>query len=84
MKKLVLAVCVTGLIVACTPKQTVVSVPPPSQIDVEKLIDSIDYDMDVTGLSLADLRTLRHAPAAQRGYPFKDAHIRGVYHTTTW
>ena len=84
MKKLVLTVCATGLIVACTPKQTVVSVPPPSQIDVEKLIDSIDYDMDVTGLSLADLRTLRHAPAAQRGYPFKDAHIRGVYHTTTW
>lgn len=84
MKKLVLTVCATGLIVACTPKQTVVSVPPPSQIDVEKLIDSIDYDMDVTGLSLADLRTLRNAPAAQRGYPFKDAHIRGVYHTTTW
>ena len=84
MKKLLLVVCATGLIVACTPKQTMVSVPPPSQIDVGKLIDSIDYNMDVTGLSLADLRTLCSAPAAQRGYPFKDSHIRGVYHKTTW
>jgi hypothetical protein len=51
---------------------------------VEKLIDSIDYNMDVSGLSLADLRTLRNAPAARQGFPFKDAYLRGVYESTTW
>ena len=54
------------------------------QIDVEKLLDSIDYDIDVSGLSLADVRTLANAPAAQRGLPFMDAYIRGIYSRTTW
>ncbi|MBO4719189.1 MAG: DUF3160 domain-containing protein [Prevotella sp.] len=83
MKKLLLTACVAALICACSQKQSVVQVPP-SQIDVEKLLDSIDYDMDVSGLSLADIRTLRNAPAAQRGLPFRDSYIRGVYNTTTW
>ena len=83
MKKLLLAVCTVALMMACAQKQAVVQVPP-SQIDVEKLLDSIDYDMDVSGLSLADVRTLRNAPAAQRGFPFKDSYIRDIYLTTTW
>ena len=72
-----------ALLSACSQKQTVVSVPV-STIDVESLKDSIDYDMDITGLSLADLRVLRNAPAARIGFPFKDAYIRGVYSGTTW
>ena len=83
MKKLLLTACLAALICACSQKQSVVQVPP-SQIDVEKLLDSIDYDMDVSGLSLADIRTLRNAPAAQRGLPFRDSYIRGIYNTTTW
>ena len=83
MRKLLLAVCVAALACACSQKQSVVTVPP-SQIDVEKLLDSIDYDIDVSGLSLADVRTLRNAPAAQRGLPFMDAYIRGVFAQTTW
>ena len=51
---------------------------------MEKLLDSIDYDIDVSGLSLADVRTLRNAPAAQRGLPFMDAYIRGIFAQTTW
>jgi hypothetical protein len=69
---------------ACAQKQQAVVTVPPSQIDVEKLLDSIDYDMDVSGLSLADVRTLRNAPAAQRGFPFKDSYIRDIYLTTSW
>ena len=57
---------------------------PASSIDVEQLINGIDYNMDVTGLSLADVRVLRNAPAALKGYPFKDAYLRGVYSGTTW
>ena len=83
MRKLLLAACVAALVCACSPKQSVVTVPP-SQIDVEKLLDSIDYDIDVSGLSLADVRTLRNAPAAQRGLPFMDAYIRGIFAQTTW
>ena len=83
MKKLLLTACVAVLICACSQKQSVVQVPP-SQIDVEKLLDSIDYDIDISGLSLADVRTLRNAPAAQRGLPFMDAYIRGIYAQTTW
>ena len=81
--KLILVTCLAALMAACSQKQSVVSVPV-SHIDVEKLIDSIDYNMDVSGLSLADLRTLRNAPAARQGFPFKDAYLRGVYESTTW
>ena len=81
--KLILMTCLAALMAACSQKQSVVSVPV-SHIDVEKLIDSIDYNMDVSGLSLADLRTLRNAPAARQGFPFKDAYLRGVYESTTW
>ena len=84
MRKLLLTACVAALVCACSQKQSVVTTVPPSQIDVEKLLDSIDYDIDVSGLSLADVRTLRNAPAAQRGLPFMDAYIRGVFAQTTW
>ena len=76
--------CVAVLICACSQKQSETVQIPPSKIDVEKLLDSIDYDMDISGLSLADVRTLRNAPAAQRGLPFRDSYIRGIYNATTW
>ncbi|WP_028903242.1 DUF3160 domain-containing protein [Prevotella sp. P6B4] len=75
-------VCVAGLIAGCSQKQNVVM--PVSTIDAEKLGDSIDYNMDVSGLNLSDVRLLRNAPAAQRGYPFKDSYLRGIYETTSW
>ena len=84
MKKLLLTACVAALICACSQKQSETVQIPPSKIDVEKLLDSIDYDMDISGLSLADVRTLRNAPAAQRGLPFRDSYIRGIYNATTW
>ncbi len=84
MKRLIFLVCAAALITACSQKQSLVTSVPPSQIDVEKLIDSIDYNMDVSGLSLADVRTLRNAPAAQRGLPFMDSYLRGIYSATTW
>ena len=82
-KRFLLMACMAGLLVACSQKQSVVSVPA-SKIDVEQLNQDIDYDMDISGLSLGDLRLLRNAPAARRGYPFKDAYLRAVYEGTTW
>lgn len=82
-RKLFIVACIAGLVAACSQKQNVVQIPV-STIDVEKLGDSIDYDMDVSGLNLSDLRILRNAPAAQKGYPFKDSYLRGIFETTTW
>ena len=81
--KVLMLACMAGLIAACSQKQSVVQVPV-STIDAENLRDSIDYDMDVSGLNLSHLRILRNAPAAQRGYPFKDSYLRGIYGVTTW
>ena len=82
-RKVFLLACMAGLIAACSQKQSVVQMPV-STIDVEKLGDSIDYGMDVSGLNLSDLRILRNAPAAQKGYPFKDSYLRGIFENTTW
>ena len=81
--KVIMMACIAGLIAACSQKQSVVQVPV-SVINAELLKDSIDYDMDVSGLSLSDLRILRNAPAAQKGLPFKDSYLRGIYESTTW
>jgi hypothetical protein len=80
--KLILLACMAGMMAACSQKQNVVM--PVSSIDAEKLGDSIDYNMDVSGLNLSDVRLLRNAPAAQRGYPFKDSYLRNIYEATTW
>ena len=81
--KTIMMVCVAGMTAACSQKQSAVSVPV-SHISVEQLKDSIDYDMDITGLPLSDLRVLRNAPAAQKGFPFKDSYLRGIYKSTSW
>ena len=78
-----LIVCLVALVVACSQKQSAISVPV-SHINVENLLDSIDYDMDVSGLPLSDITLLSQAPAARKGFPIKDAYLRGIYSTTTW
>ena len=82
-KTFLLTSCLAALVAACSQKQSVVTVPV-SHIDVEKLLDSIDYNMDVSALGVGDLRVLRNAPAARQGFPFKDAYVRGIYESTTW
>ena len=85
MKKLLFVAGMAALAVACSQKQGVVETAMPvSSINVESLKDSLDLNMDITGLQLGDLRVLRNAPAARQGFPFKDAYIRGIYEGTTW
>jgi hypothetical protein len=55
-----------------------------SQLNIEKLKDSLDYQMDISHLTVSDLRILRNAPAALRGYPFRDSYLRSIYAHTTW
>ena len=82
-KTFLMAVCIASLTAACSQKTSLVSVPV-SHIDVEKLNDSIDYNMDVSRLPISDLRILSCAPAARQGFPFKDSYLRGVFNGTTW
>ena len=81
--RLFIAACLAGLLTACSQKQSAITMPS-SKIDLEKVRDGIDYNMDVSDLSISDLRLLRNAPAARQGFPFKDSYIRGMYLTTTW
>ena len=79
-----LLACLALMMAACSQKTTSEVQVPVSTIDVEQLNKDIDYDMDVSGLSIGDLRVLRNAPAARQGYPFKDSYLRGLYASTTW
>ena len=82
-KTYLMVFCMTSLMTACSQKTSLVSVPV-SHIDVEQLKDSIDYNMDVSGLPISDLRILCNAPAARQGFPFKDSYVRGIFNGTTW
>ena len=81
MRKIIPLVFAAMLLVGCATKDQTA---PVSTLDVESLRDSVDLDMDITGLSLSDLRILENVFLAQKGYPFEDAYIRSVYGSTTW
>ncbi len=53
-------------------------------VDTEVLNRKIDLTMDVSQLSLNEVRVLRNAFYAREGYPFKDAYLRGVFGSTSW
>jgi len=57
---------------------------PGESIDVEALSGNIDLNMDVSILSLADIRILRNAFAAKQGYCFMKADLRAIFNTTSW
>ncbi len=51
---------------------------------VEKLNQKIDLNMDISQLSIPELRVLRNAFAARQGYCFMSADLRGLFSTTSW
>ncbi len=55
-----------------------------NKIDVEQLNNDIDLEMDISNLSLSDIRILRNSFAARQGYCFMKADLRGVFSTTSW
>lgn len=69
---------------ACKQSETTEAFVSPSKINVESMLDSIDYQMDITALSVSDLFVLKHAPAARRGFPIEDSYVRHIFETTTW
>lgn len=61
-----------------------VVLPGEGHICVEDLNKPIDLKMDISRLSLAELRVLRNAFAARQGYAFQSADLRSLFSTTTW
>ncbi|MBQ3781385.1 MAG: DUF3160 domain-containing protein [Bacteroidaceae bacterium] len=54
------------------------------RIDVESLKDNIDLDMDISQLTVSELRVLRNALAARQGYIFMTAELRNIFEQTSW
>ena len=81
MRKITSLIFATLILVGCATKEQTA---PVSTLDVESLRDSVDLNMDITGLSLCDLRILENVFLAQKGYPFEDSYIRSIYGSTTW
>ena len=81
MKRIASFIIAALLLAGCATKEQTA---PVSTLDVESLRDSVDLNMDITGLSLSDLRILENVFLAQKGYPFEDSYIRSIYQSTTW
>lgn len=58
--------------------------PGKGNINVEKLNKNLDFNMDISQLNLAELRVLRNAIPARKGYVFSSSELRGIFNTTSW
>ncbi len=53
-------------------------------LNLENMLKRIDTNMDISNLSLSELRVLRNAFAARQGYIFTTAELRSVFNGTSW
>lgn len=53
-------------------------------VDIENMSETVDLNMDISKLPLADLRILRNVIAAQQGYCFTDSFLRSIFCATSW
>lgn len=90
MKKPILLACgLMALLTAfaqeeTTEQKTPVILPGRGKINVERLNGKIDTRMDISRLSISELRVLRNAFAARQGYCFREGDLRAIFNTTTW
>ena len=86
MKKLLITLMVVTLSLTATgqKKGHHVIIPGKGKLDVEQFIRSIDLNMDISQLSLSELRILRNGFAARQGHIFMDATLRNIFQKTSW
>jgi hypothetical protein len=60
------------------------SVTPKLSNDPINIEGKIDLNMDISSLSLSDIRILRNSFAAKQGYCFMQSDLRGYFSTTDW
>ena len=84
IKKRILALAAALAAIPCAILAQKTFVPVGSKVDVEALGSRIDTGMDISAMSLQDLRILRNAFAARQGYCFADYALRAVFGHTSW
>ncbi|MBR1469565.1 MAG: DUF3160 domain-containing protein [Prevotella sp.] len=86
MKKIsiVILLLATTAIASAQQKGKHVYLPGKGHLDVEQFIRPIDTRMDISQLSLAELRVLRNAFAARQGFVLKDGDLRQIFAQTSW
>ncbi|MCR5130356.1 MAG: DUF3160 domain-containing protein [Prevotella sp.] len=86
MKNFILTALTLLLSISANAQQTNkhVYLPGKNHLDVEQFIKPIDTNMDISRLSLAELRVLRNAFAARQGFVLKDADLRHIFSQTSW
>ena len=86
MKKLLflLTALVLALSAQAQEKPKSVILPGKGRLDVEQFNRSINTNMDISQLSLSELRVLRNSFAARKGYIFESADLRSIFSQTSW
>lgn len=82
MKK-ILFLALAALLSTTMMAQEPVMLPGKGKINVENL-NKVNTNMDISKLSVCELRTLRNAFAAQQGYLFKSSELRQLFMATSW
>ena len=77
-------VLLVGLVAQAQEKPKKVILPGKGHLDVEQFNRSINTNMDISQLSLSELRVLRNAFAARKGYVFSSADLRSIFDQTSW
>jgi hypothetical protein len=65
-------------------QQKKVMLPGKGKINVERLNKQVPMDIDVSQLSLSEVRVLRNAFAARQGYCFMSGDLRSIFGATSW
>ena len=83
MKKAILLFVMLTTLVQAQAK-TPVPLPEKCQIDVEKIQNNLDLNMDLSRLNLYELRVLKAAVAARKGECIMESELRGLFDATSW
>ena len=87
MKRILVTVMLSVLVLMGWSQQTEKKhyiLPGNGKIDVEMLNKKIDLNMDISKLSINELRVLRNSFYARQGYAFTMSDLRSVFNQTTW
>ena len=84
MKKIILLLFIFAHFIGMSAQKKPIYIPGKGHIDVERLNQPLDLNMNLSQLSLSELRVVRNAIAARQGYCFKSADLRHLFGQTTW
>ena len=84
MKKLFFLLFALISVTSASAQPTPMILPGAGHINVEKLDKGLNLNMDISKLSLSELRVLRNAIPARKGYVFTSSDLRKIFESTSW